>query len=176
MTHLSSRLAGVGRQEEALEAIDEAVRIRRRLVLARPDAFEPELAGTLNHLAVLLARSGRWEEALAGIGESVGVYRRLVLARPDAFEPELVGTLNHRAILLAHLGRGDDALDAVEEAMRRMLRLLERRPVGLADRGRSLLDSYRQLCTRLGTEPDGALITRLHSAVAAARQESKAVT
>jgi len=46
---LSIRLADMGRREEALAAIEEAVTIRRQLAEARPDAFLAALAISLNN-------------------------------------------------------------------------------------------------------------------------------
>jgi hypothetical protein len=39
----------LGHSEHALTAIDEAVQIRRQLAAARPDAFLPSLAASLNN-------------------------------------------------------------------------------------------------------------------------------
>ena len=44
LTNLSVRLAGLGRREDALAAIEEAATIHRELAAARPDAFRPDLA------------------------------------------------------------------------------------------------------------------------------------
>ena len=55
LNDLSVRLAGLGRREDALTAIQEAVSIRRELARARPDAFRPDLAESLNNLSVRLA-------------------------------------------------------------------------------------------------------------------------
>ena len=98
-------LADLGRREEALAAIQEATAIRRELAAARPDAFRPVLAGSLNNLAVLLGDPGRREEALAAIQEAAGAYRELAAARPDAFAPDLALSLNNLSAGLADLGR-----------------------------------------------------------------------
>ena len=45
----STRLSRVGRREDALTAIDEAVGVCRQLAAARPDAFLPNLAMSLNN-------------------------------------------------------------------------------------------------------------------------------
>ena len=116
LNNLSLRLADLGRREEALAAIEEAVGIRRELTAARPDAFRPDLASTLNNLSILLAGLGRPEEALAAIEEATGVYRELTAARPDTFRPDLATSLNNLSNLLADLGRPEDALAAIEEA------------------------------------------------------------
>ena len=58
LNNLAIRLAGLGRREEALAAIEEAVTIRRELAAARPDAFRPDLAVSLNNLSVRLGEPG----------------------------------------------------------------------------------------------------------------------
>ena len=55
LNHLSVRLGGLGRPEDALNAIEEAVTIHRELARARPDAFGPGLAMSLNNLSADLA-------------------------------------------------------------------------------------------------------------------------
>ena len=47
--------------------------ILRELAAARPDAFRPDLAMSLNNLAVGVAGLGRWEEALAAIREATEI-------------------------------------------------------------------------------------------------------
>ena len=49
LVDLSNRLGDLGRREEALAAIEEAVTIYRQLAQARPDAFLPDLAAALNN-------------------------------------------------------------------------------------------------------------------------------
>ncbi len=61
LNNLSVRLSALGRREEALGAAEETVGHYRALAAARPDAFTPNLAGSLNMLARLFsdrARSG----------------------------------------------------------------------------------------------------------------------
>ena len=119
----SHRLSQLGRREEALSAINEAVTIYRRLADARPDAFLPDHAASLNNQSNVLNDLGRRGDALAVIGEAVSVYRTLAEARPDAFLPDLAASLNNRANRLRELGRGEDALAGIDEAVtiRRML-------------------------------------------------------
>ena len=90
-------LGDLGRREEALAAIEEAVAIRRALAEARPDAFLPSLAGALNNQSNRLSGLGRREEALAAIEEAVTIRRQLAQARPDAFLPDLATALNNRS-------------------------------------------------------------------------------
>jgi Tetratricopeptide repeat len=116
LNDLSVRLAGLGRREEALAAVEEAVSIRRELAAAHPDAFHADLAMSLNNLSACLAGLGR-QEALAAVEEATGLYRELAAAHPDAFHADLAASLNNLAIQLAGLGRREEALAAVEEAV-----------------------------------------------------------
>ncbi|HUK72004.1 MAG TPA: tetratricopeptide repeat protein [Streptosporangiaceae bacterium] len=117
LNNLSLRLADLGRPEDALTAIDEAVTIRRELAAARPDAFRPGLANSLNNLSARLADLGRPEDALTAIDEATRTYRELAAARPDAFRPALAMSLNNLSNQLAGLGRPEDALTAIDEAV-----------------------------------------------------------
>ncbi|MBG0826146.1 tetratricopeptide repeat protein [Planomonospora sp. ID91781] len=110
------RLGGLGRREEALEAITEATGLYRALADAHPDAFLPDLAGSLNNQAVQLADLGRREEALEAITEALTIRRTLADIHPDAFLPHLAGSLNNQAVHLGGLGRYEEALEAITEA------------------------------------------------------------
>ena len=78
LVDLSNRLGNLGRREEALAAIDQAVAIYRQLAQARPDAFLADLATSLNNQSNRLADMGRRDEALAAIEEAVRIRRDLV--------------------------------------------------------------------------------------------------
>jgi tetratricopeptide (TPR) repeat protein len=86
--------------------------------VARPEAFEPDLATSLNTHAATLSALGRREEAEATAREAVGLRRKLAAARPEAFEPYLAGSLNIHANTLSDLGRRENALQASDEAVR----------------------------------------------------------
>jgi len=80
----------------AAAAIEEAVTIRRELAAARPDAFRPDLAMSLNNLSADL---GRREDALAAIEEAVTIRRELAARWPDAYHHELEQSLQVAAWL-----------------------------------------------------------------------------
>ncbi|HET8658791.1 MAG TPA: caspase family protein, partial [Micromonosporaceae bacterium] len=80
LNNLAVHLAEVGRRDQALAPITEAVDIYRRLAQANPDAYLPDLAMSLNNLALGLAGVGRRDQALAPITEAVDIYRRLAQA------------------------------------------------------------------------------------------------
>ena len=124
----ATRLADVGRHEEALEANREAVKIRRGLAEVRPDAFRPDVAASLNNLASGLAAVGRREDALEAIREAVEMYRGLAEAQSDAFRPNLAASLNNLSNGLAAVGRRGDALEAIREAVELYCGLAEAQP------------------------------------------------
>ncbi len=95
---------------------------------ARPDAFLPDLAMSLNNQSNRLAGLGRREEALAAIEQATGIYRQLAEARPDAFLPDLAMALNNQSVHLAGLGRREEALAAIEQAVTIRRQLAEARP------------------------------------------------
>ena len=72
----SNRLADLGRREEALAAIEEAVRIRRELAQARPDVFLPDLAMSLKVYAYMLNLNQRVDEAAAARAEAGRILSR----------------------------------------------------------------------------------------------------
>jgi Tetratricopeptide repeat len=117
LNNLSNRLGALGRREEALAAIQEAVGVYRELAADRPDAFRPDLARSLDNLSHWLGEVGRREEALAAIQEAVAIRRELAGDRPDAFRPDLAMSLSNLAIRLSALGRREEALAASQEAV-----------------------------------------------------------
>ena len=66
LNNLSNCLSELGRREDALKAIEEAVQLRRRLAADRPAAFTPDLATSLNNLSGCLSELGHREDALRG--------------------------------------------------------------------------------------------------------------
>ena len=116
LNNQSNQLAGLGRREEALAAIEEAVAIRRELALGRPDAFTPDLAMSLNNQSNQLADLGRREEALAAIEEAAALYRELARARPTVFASRFATSLENQAVILSAFGRDAEAQAARDEA------------------------------------------------------------
>jgi hypothetical protein len=98
----------VGRREDALTAIEEAVKIRRELAAARPDAFLPDLAGSLNNQSNRLRDVGRREDGLTAIEESVKIYGDLG-ARHPIYREAHAQSLAFKRSLLTELGDSDGA-------------------------------------------------------------------
>ena len=72
LNNLGNRLSELGRREAALGPAEEAVKIRRKLAAANPDAYEPDLATALNNLGNRLSELGRREAALGPAEEAAG--------------------------------------------------------------------------------------------------------
>src|SRR2546430_13666044 len=81
-----------------------------------PDAFTPDLAGSLYNLSNRLAGLGRREEALAAIDEAVTLYRPRPTARHHPLTPDLACSLNNLSNPLAELCRRAEALARIDEA------------------------------------------------------------
>jgi len=117
LNNLSLRLSDLGRREEALKAIEDAVAVYRALSQALPDVFRPYLAMSLNNLSNYLSDLGRLEEGLKAVAEAVAIRRALLQAHPDAFRPDLAMSLTNLSIRLGGLGRREEAMVAVAEAV-----------------------------------------------------------
>ena len=128
LVSLSNWLSSAGQREEALTAIDQAVTAYRDLAAARPDAFLPDLATSLNNQSNRLADLGRREEALTAIDQAAAIRRDLAAARPDAFLPDLAMSLNNQSVRLAGLGRREEALAAIDQAVTAYRDLAAARP------------------------------------------------
>jgi hypothetical protein len=85
-----------------------AAAIRRELAAARPDAFRPALATSLNNLSLRLADLGRREDALAAIQEAAAIRRELAARWPDVYRQRLEQSLQ----VAAWIKDGEDLNDA----------------------------------------------------------------
>ena len=109
MNNQSNRLSCLGRQEEALATVEEAVQIHRTLAEARPDSYLPNLATALNNQSNHLSGLERQEEALAAIEEATDLYRTLAEARPDAFLSDLARSWAAKGMILLQNGNAVEA-------------------------------------------------------------------
>lgn len=118
---LSRHLSTLGRDDESMRSMNEAVAIWRRLVESAGDdersGYERYLAQGLNNLSNRLAAHGRRAEAIGAALEAVGINRRLVEADPaggDRFH--LAVTLATLGTHLSGAGRRTDAFAAMRES------------------------------------------------------------
>ena len=125
---LSTRLQFVNRLEEALSAIEQAVKLCHSLASERPAAFNGHLAMSLNNLSNCLSDLGCCEEALSAIEQAVELYHSLASERPAAFNGDLAMSLNNLSLCLSDLGHCEEALSAIEQAVKLRRLLASERP------------------------------------------------
>jgi|GEM_PF-6116086 len=118
LNNLSVSLNALGRREEALRAVEEAVSLNRALANEQPSVFSSDLAVALNNLSKQLSSLGRWEEALAASEEAVDAYRQLPKPRRSVFTPGLAQALRDLSEQAAHLGQLENALASIEECLK----------------------------------------------------------
>ena len=175
--NLSKRLADLGCREEALAAITEAVRLRRRVArFSRGSEAKGWLANNLSTLGVHLSALGGREEALAATNEAVELYRTLAAARPDAFLPDLARSLNNLGSDLSDLGRREEALAATTEAVELRRTLAAARPDAFLPDLASSLNNLGATLSALGSREEALAATaeavELRRTLAAARPDA----
>ena len=136
----------MGWLEEALDASQEAVAMRRELAAARPDRFRPDLARALSVLAHVVGALGRPEEELAARQEAVTILRELAVAHPEEFRLALATSLAGLSVELEGSGRREEALAASQEAAGVYRELAAARPEEFRD---DLVTSLNKLSVRL---------------------------
>ncbi|WP_457653113.1 tetratricopeptide repeat protein [Rhodocaloribacter sp.] len=133
----------------------------RQVAIARnnPDAFYPDLAGTLNNLGARLSELGRREEALQATEEAADLYRNLARNNPDVFYPDLAATLNNLGVDYAALGRREDALQATEEAAKLYRDLARKNPDAFYPNLALALNNLGAMLSELGRREDALQAT-----------------
>ena len=102
----------MGQREAALASTQEAVNLYRKLAQARPDAFEPDLAMSLENLARRIREVGRFDQAVQVAQETLGFYLRRHQRYPQIFDRYVRKTIVLLVELHQTLGK---ALDATTE-------------------------------------------------------------
>lgn len=128
LTGLAYRYGDLGRLDDALAAVEEAVDVYRALGKADSDRAVPGLASALNCLANRLAKLGRRDDALAAAEEAVALVRWLAEKRPSGFQFDLVQSISDLATHLGAAGRRSDASRCAEEAVALYRGLAKARP------------------------------------------------
>jgi hypothetical protein len=141
----------LGRQEEALTTIDDAVSLYQQLAEARPEMFLPNLAMSLNNQSHWLADLGWQEEALTTLEDAVSLYRQLAEARPEVFLPNLAASLRNQGSNLVSLGRLEEAAMTLENAVSIYRRLDQVRPKLFGPELSRSLDLLAGVLSALGT-------------------------
>jgi tetratricopeptide (TPR) repeat protein len=127
LRHLGVQLSRVGREEEAVAAEQQAVKILRPLAQRDP-ALEPYLAESLNDLGVDLSAVGQKDQAWIATGQAVEIYRRLAAINPAIFEPDLANSLSNEGFDAWAAGQQEWAVAIEQESVEIYRRLARANP------------------------------------------------
>lgn len=117
LTNHANRLLRAGRWQEAVDAVTEAVAVRRALVARNRLARLPDLAMALTNQAIMLSKVSRWEESLAAAEEAVALRREISTVDPVAGRPGLASALAAYATGLAAADRAVEARPMMAESL-----------------------------------------------------------
>ncbi|MCX4776097.1 tetratricopeptide repeat-containing protein kinase family protein [Streptomyces sp. NBC_01264] len=143
----SNHLALVGRNDESVAAVQEAVQVYRELAARDSRAYSAGLGTALSNLSVRLGEDGRTEESLNAVSEAEALYRQLSLRDFGVFGPGHAMVLNNLSNRLAAVGKGREALRAINEAVEIDRRLVDS---GRQAHGGDLARGLTSLGRRLG--------------------------
>ena len=113
---------------KAARVYEENLEDLRERVQKNPEAYEPDLAKTLNNLGNLYSDTQRFAEAEQAYGEARDLCRKLALKNPEAYEPNLAATLNNLGILYRDTQRFAEAEQAFGEARDLYRKLAHKNP------------------------------------------------
>ncbi|HZM77657.1 MAG TPA: tetratricopeptide repeat protein, partial [Candidatus Limnocylindrales bacterium] len=117
MNNLGLRLANVGRVDEALSILTNAVDVCRDEARRRPDLWLPELVMSLNNLGGLLSVHRSSPEALWAVGEAAEVCCGLAMANATLWLKDLVTLLINLGSLLDEAGMHDEGVSVASWAV-----------------------------------------------------------
>ena len=72
-----------------------SIEIRERLSQANPEAYEPDLAASLNNLGLLYSKTQRFSDSETYHLRELDIYERLSQTHPEVYEPDLAMSLNN---------------------------------------------------------------------------------
>ncbi|TFK17101.1 hypothetical protein FA15DRAFT_761197 [Coprinopsis marcescibilis] len=116
------------RQHHALEPIQEAVDIYRKLSAVNPQAHERHLANALDALANTYSSTGKHPDALETTQQIVSIARRWGDKDPENCSGPLGIALERLSSRLNDCSRPEDALQASQESLRIFRRLASKSP------------------------------------------------
>ena len=141
-------------------AAREAVRLRRALAEASPQAYTPRLAASLNNLANYLSEVGERNEALEAVREAVELYRGLAESSPETYTPDLAASLNNLANRFSEVGERNEALVAAREAVRLRRALAEASPQAYTPRLAGSLNNLANCLSAVGERNEALVAAR----------------
>ena len=113
---------------KAAGVYEDNLEVLRELAQNPPDAYEPDVAKTLNNLGILYGATQRFAEAEKAYLEARDLRRKLAQKTPDADEPNLAAVLNNLGALYSVTQRFADAEKAFLEALGFYKKFAEKNP------------------------------------------------
>ncbi|MDX8049250.1 tetratricopeptide repeat protein [Lentzea sp. BCCO 10_0798] len=145
----ATRLAEVGRREQAVEAVRAAVTLREHLAEIDPARYEPDLAMSLSNLALVLNDIGASREALPFVERAVALRKRL-LEEDESHLCGLSSSLSNLGTILHAIGRREEATDALRTAVDIRTRLADEDFGANAELLGGLLNNYANALAKAG--------------------------
>ena len=156
LNSLGVSLRELGRHQQALDAVQEALRLRRDLTTQNPARHTPDLAQSLNGLGASLRDLGRHQQALDAFEEAVGLRRDLATQNPARHTPDLANSLDNLANTLCGFGRHDEELELCTETVVRWRILVRLDPDQHQDAYQREQDRLAGHFAKHDREPDAA--------------------
>lgn len=147
-------LGALGRRQEAMGFVKEAVDLYRKLAEFSPEVFRADLALGLADLGVVQGELGQREEALSAMQEAVALRRVLAEESPREFLPILAVNLNGLAGAQSALGRRDEALASMQEAVSHYRALAKTRPESFLPELAASLNNLGSMQSALGRKAE----------------------
>ena len=102
---------------KAKQYYEEILVTYRALAKKNPQAYNPDLASTLNNLGLLLSNNNEIKQAKDCYQEALDIYRALTKKNPQAYNPDLAVTLNNLGLLLSNNNEIKQAQIYYQEAL-----------------------------------------------------------
>ena len=107
---------------------DECLAIHRRLAEKNPEAFDSDVADTLNSLGLLHNDLHNYLQAETELTESLKIRFRLAKKNPEAFDSDVATTLNNLGVLHMDLKNYSQAEKEYTESLKIRFRLAKKNP------------------------------------------------
>ncbi|KGN79998.1 hypothetical protein HR13_06030 [Porphyromonas gulae] len=102
---------------KAKQYYEEVLDIYKELAKKNPEAYNLDLAMTLNNLANVLSNNNEIKQAKDCYQEALDIYRALAKKSPEAYNPDLASTLNNLGLLLSDNNETKQAQICYQEAL-----------------------------------------------------------
>ena len=114
--------------EKAINLYEMVLKELRELAKQNPEAYNPDMALTLNTLGCLLRVANDFKQAQSHFEEALEIYRKLTKLNPEAYNPYVAMSLNNLGCLLRVTNDFKQAQAYFEEALEIYRELAKQNP------------------------------------------------